>query len=69
VADEFKVHLLNAQGLQRAGDLATAYEELLAKIRELVPAGRPQSIAITKLQEASFWSKRGIAELPENQQT
>ena len=32
------------------------------------PVGRELSIAVTKLQEAAFFVKRGIASMPEHQQ-
>lgn len=36
-------------------------KELAYLIDELVPASREKSLALTKLEEASFWSNAGIA--------
>jgi hypothetical protein len=64
--DEFKVHLLNEAGLAKAKQLEDAFTTLLASIEQIVPVSRERSLVVTKLQEASFWAKRGIAVLPEN---
>lgn len=58
---EFQVHMLNGTGLERATNLGEAFSELLTKVEAIVPAGRERSIVVTKLQEAAFWAKRGIA--------
>lgn len=34
---------------------------LAEDVLELVPAGREQSLAITKVEEAMFWANAGIA--------
>ena len=65
---EFQVHLLNDKGIAKARELGEEFSIFLDKLERLVPPGRPLSLVITKLQEASFFAKRGIAELPENQQ-
>lgn len=36
-------------------------KELAYLIDELVPASREKSLALTKLEEASFWANAGIA--------
>ena len=36
-------------------------KELAYLIDELVPASREKSLALTKLEECSFWSNAGIA--------
>lgn len=36
-------------------------KELALYINEMVPEGREKSIAITKLEEATFWANAGIA--------
>lgn len=64
---EFAVHRLNPQGLERAETLARAFGVLLDCVEVLVPPGRERALVVTKLQEASFFAKRGIAVLPENQ--
>jgi len=66
---EFSVHILNEQGLSKAGDLADIFSDALDKIEALVPAGRERALVITKLQEACFFGKRAIALDPANQKT
>lgn len=65
--NEFQVHLLNEQGIEHAKQLGEAFSTLLEKIESIVPAGRERALVVTKLQEASFFAKRGIACLAENQ--
>ncbi len=65
--DEFRVHLLNQDGLDKAGFIAQAFDRLLNELDELIPAGRERSLVVTKLQEANFFAKRAIAVQPENQ--
>lgn len=67
VRTEFQVHILNEQGLSKARELGEAFTEALDKIEALVPPGRERALVITKLQEASFFAKRGIAVVTENQ--
>lgn len=68
VKNEFQVHKLNEAGLAKATQLAEDFSELLAKIEEKCPPSRERSLVVTKLQEASFWAKRSIAVLPDNQE-
>lgn len=65
--NEFQVHMLNDDGIAKATELGEAFSTLLEKVEALVPAGRERALVVTKLQEASFFAKRGIAVLPENQ--
>lgn len=65
---QFTVHMLNAQGKERAKALATWFDELLTLVEGLVPEGRELSIVRTKLEEASFFAKKGMAINPENQE-
>jgi len=66
--NEFAVHKLNEAGLAKANAIGEAFSALLEHVEKECPKGRPLSLVITKLQEASFWAKRSIAELPENQE-
>lgn len=68
MADEFKVHRLNEQGMQRATEIARTFETCLTALDKMVPQGREKALMITKLQEANFWAKRGIAIDPANQE-
>lgn len=65
--DEFKVHRLNENGLAKADQIGSRFAELLGDLEALIPPGRERSLVVTKLQEAAFFAKRGIAILPENQ--
>lgn len=65
---EFKVHRLNEVGLAKAQKLAENFDRLLTELQADVPQGRYLSIVKTKLEEACFFAKKGIAEQTENQQ-
>jgi len=65
---EFQVHLLNAQGLNRAKELGEVFSDALDNIEVLIPAGRDRALVITKMQEASYFAKRAIAADPANQE-
>jgi len=68
IRDEFKVHLLNEQGIERARELALEFSRFLNKVEELCGAsGREMAIVRTHVQTASFFAKRALAERPENQ--
>lgn len=67
IRQEFQVHLLNETGISKAAQLGCIFSEALEKIEAIVPAGRERALIITKLQEASFFAKRAIATIPENQ--
>lgn len=68
MADEFKVHRLNDQGMQRATEIARAFDACLTALDKVLPQGRERALVITKLQESNFWAKRGIAIDPANQE-
>ena len=63
----FSFHKLNEDGIQRAVAIAKAFDELLKTLNEICPDGREFSIVKTKLEEASFFAKKSIANVPENQ--
>lgn len=65
--DEFKVHVLNDEGLAKAQVLANLFSEMLDTIDRMIPAGRERALVATKMQEAAFFAKRGIALDPNNQ--
>ena len=70
--EEFQVHILNDAGIDKAKCLGEAFSEFLDKIESFIPQtpsqnGREMALVKTKLQEASFFAKRAIAVLPENQ--
>lgn len=66
---EFDVHVLNPAGLARAREIAVVFSEALTKLEALVPPGRERALVVTKLQEAAFFAKRGIAVDKDNQLT
>lgn len=61
VRPEFTVHLLNAAGLDKARALGESFSRLLTEVEEMIPPGRERALVTTKLQEAAFWAKRGMA--------
>ena len=66
----FTVHKLNGGGLARAKQLAEKFSELAAFIDSVAPASsREKSLAMTKLEEASFFAKKAMAINPENQES
>jgi len=67
IRQEFNVHLLNAYGIAMAQQLAEIFSHALQDIEAIVPAGRERALVVTKLQEAAFFAKRGMALQPEMQ--
>jgi hypothetical protein len=68
LAPEFQVHLLNKKGIEKANEIAERFDLLLGWLVTVLPEGRELSIVKTKLEEASFFAKKGMAKQPENQQ-
>ena len=62
----FEVHMLNETGKERAQLIAQAFDELLGKVRAFCPEGRELSLVKTKLEEAAFFAKKGMAKSPAN---
>ena len=70
VRDEFRVHLLNPEGIEVAKELAVIFTSALNRIESLVGTdGREMSLVRTKLEEASFFAKKSMAVRPRFQQT
>ena len=68
IRSEFKVHRLTESGLRKAGELADVFSDALVKVEGLCGTnGREIAIVRTKLQEANFFAKRALAQLPEYQ--
>lgn len=59
--DAFQVHKLTDEGLALAGELAQKFDTLLAEVSQIVPESRELSIVTTKLEEACFFAKKGLA--------
>jgi hypothetical protein len=74
---EFEVHMLNPTGVAKANEIAQAFDQLLEKVitlssqtapgPQVVAKSRELSIVRMKLEEASFFAKKAMASLPENQ--
>jgi hypothetical protein len=76
---EFTVHLLNAKGIEKAKTLAARFNDLLneltgegsiagsAALASPYPS-REMSLVRTHLELASFYAKKAMASVPENQQ-
>lgn len=68
IRPEFQVHILNASGKAKAHVIADALSAALDTIERQGVTGRALALVKTKLEEAGFFAKRGMAELPENQE-
>lgn len=64
---EFEVHLLNDTGITNAKAIAAVFDTALDQLKALCPEGREFSIVKTKLEEASFFAKKGMAKHTSNQ--
>lgn len=58
---EFKVHLLNEQGISKAQVIAKILDTALTELEKICPPSREFSITRTKLEEASFFAKKSMA--------
>lgn len=58
---EFEVHILSQDGINTALLIATLFDEFLDELKKLVPESRELLIVKTKLEEASFFAKKGMA--------
>lgn len=68
IRPEFTVHMLNESGKTKARDLAQAFSNALDIVEGLGVTGRALALVKTHLETACFNAKKGIAELPENQE-
>lgn len=64
---EFRTHQLNEQGIEKAGAIGSAFDDLLEYLKKQIPEGRGLAIVKTKLEEASFFAKKAMACDPINQ--
>lgn len=72
---EFRVHKLNSLGMDRTEHLAEIFDNLLSQVLDTVstsraiPAlsGREIALVRTHLELASFYAKKAMAQVPENQ--
>lgn len=63
----FSYHQLNETGVQNANRVSQVFDTLLQELRTLCPEGREFSIVKTKLEEASFFAKKSVANVAANQ--
>ncbi len=65
----FDYKKLNERGIQKANAIADVFTVALNTLRSLcLENTREFSIVKTKLEEASFFAKKSVAVLPENQE-
>lgn len=57
----FETYKLSDEAMSRAKELADAFDLFLYQISRFVPAGRELAIITTKLEEACFFAKKGMA--------
>lgn len=62
--DRFHYHAPSPPGVARHQVLSDAFEQLAKIVLEVVPRGREQSLALTKLEEGKFWASAGVARNP-----
>lgn len=65
----FKFHKLNAEGIAKAQYIQEVFSSTLRQLETAIPTGREFSIVKTKLEEACFFAKKGMAVQKENQET
>lgn len=70
---EFEVLLLNHEGIVKASNLAREFDGLLTRVLNIVsapqtpsPNGREIALVRTHMELASFYAKKAMAKLPEN---
>ena len=68
IRPEFQVHMLNENGKAKAVGIAAAFSDLLSDLENYGVTGRDLALVKTKLEEACFVAKRGMASLPEYQE-
>lgn len=64
---EFEVHILNTTGISKAESIAEIFNNALCDLLLIVPPGRELAIVRTKLEEAAFFAKKGMAKDTVNQ--
>lgn len=63
----FQFHRLNADGIKKAEEIAFQFDDLLRELKSMCPEGREFAIVKTKLEEASFFAKKAMANDSANQ--
>ena len=68
IRPEFTVHMLNDSGKKKAAAIAEGFSILLDGLEGAGVTGRDLALVKTKLEEACFAAKRGMASQLENQE-
>ncbi len=68
IRPEFTVHMLNEAGKAKARGIAERFSLLLDDLENYGITGRELALVKTKLEEASFFAKRGLAMQPQYQE-
>ena len=63
----FSFHKLTEDGIKKSQYVAESFNNLLQELAAVCPEGREFSIVKTKLEEASFFAKKAVANSPSNQ--
>lgn len=66
--DLFKVHKLSNVGIEKAMQIQSAYDVMVAKVIDYIHDDRCKAIMLTKLEESSFYAKKGMAMDKRNQE-
>ena len=64
----FEVHMLNTRGRDKSAEIAAAFDGLLERLTPMVVDPRLLAIVTTKLEEACFFAKKGMASQEDNQE-
>jgi hypothetical protein len=64
--NEFKVHMLTEVGKQKAAFIAETLDICLNDLTKVCVQGREFSLVKTKLEEACFFAKKAMAQMPGN---
>ncbi len=66
---EFQVHKLNENGLHAAAGIADTFSRCLDILEEIAGTeGREMALVRTKMEEACFFAKKTIAQMPQFQE-
>ena len=67
ISSLFQFHRLNEAGVHKGEMIAESFDILLNDLRKWCPEGREFAIVKTKLEEASFFAKKAMAQDTDNQ--
>lgn len=67
LSNRIRYHKPSDEGIQRIAQIRRIILEASRTVASIVPEGREQSLAFTKLEESLFWANAGIARHPDFQ--